>query len=56
VTEVVADNVQFLSPNGEKRESGGYSPTGRGNAADPFHHPFENDSKLIDINDDDLPF
>lgn len=55
VTEVVADNVQFLSPAGEKKE-GGYSPSGRGNAADPFHDPFANDSKLIDISDDDLPF
>lgn len=53
VTEVVADNIQFLSPSGEKRESGGYSPSG--NAADPFHDPFAG-STHIDISDDDLPF
>jgi len=59
VTEVVADNVQFLSPAGEKRESsggGGFSGPNRGYGFDQPDDPFANDSKTVDISDDDLPF
>lgn len=59
ITEVVADNVQFLSPAGEKRESGGsggYSAPGKGYGSDQPDDPFANESKTVDISDDDLPF
>jgi single-strand DNA-binding protein len=60
VTEVVADNVQFLSTAGERKEGGGsgggYSSTGKGNTSNPYNDPFANDSKIVDISDDDLPF
>ena len=57
VTEVVADNVQFLSPAGDRKE-GGYSnpPSGRGTGQEPSNDPFANESRAIDISDDDLPF
>ena len=57
VTEVVADNIQFLSPAGERREERGFSggsPAGRG--TDHMNDPFANDSRTINISDDDLPF
>lgn len=45
VTEVVIDNCQFLSPiNSENRQSNQPSD------------PFANDSRTINISDDDLPF
>lgn len=44
VTEVVAENVQFLGV--KEREQ----------AADPFSDPFANPGKPINISDDDLPF
>ena len=60
VTEVVADNVQFLSTSGERKEGsgggGGYSSTGKGSSPNPYNDPFANDSKIVDISDDDLPF
>ncbi|RKD22889.1 single-stranded DNA-binding protein [Ammoniphilus oxalaticus] len=56
VTEVVADNVQFLSPAGERRESGGGGGSGAGYGFDQMDDPFANDSKTVDISDDDLPF
>ena len=66
ITEVVADNVQFLSPSGERRDEGGYgsppSTSGRGygnnnnNNNNHMDDPFANDSRTIDISDDDLPF
>lgn len=57
VTEVVADNVQFLSPAGERREGGGGGPSaGSGYGFDQMDDPFANDSKTVDISDDDLPF
>jgi single-strand DNA-binding protein len=60
VTEVVADNVQFLSSTGEKREGGGgfggSQPSGKGFGNDQMNDPFANDSRTIDISDDDLPF
>lgn len=63
VTEVVAENVQFLSPAGERRESGGSgysappaSNPGRGYGFDRSDDPFANESKTVDISDDDLPF
>ncbi|RXT08881.1 single-stranded DNA-binding protein [Ammoniphilus sp. CFH 90114] len=64
VTEVVAENVQFLSPAGERREGGGSgyssppaSNQGRGYGGyDRSDDPFANESKTVDISDDDLPF
>ena len=58
VTEVVADNVQFLSPTGERREGGGggFSGPNKGYGFDQPDDPFANDSKTVDISDDDLPF
>lgn len=63
VTEVVADNIQFLSPTGERTGGGSNSSSGnqqRGGGSaggDPFGgDPFANDSRTIDIADDDLPF
>lgn len=58
VTEVVADNVQFLSPAGERREGtgGGIPSQGRGFGFDHMDDPFANESKTVDISDDDLPF
>ena len=64
ITEVVADNVQFLSPTGERREEGGFGApaSGRGfgnnnnNNNNHVNDPFANDSRTIDISDDDLPF
>lgn len=66
VTEVVADNVRFLESASSRGEGGGAREefqgggggggrygASRGNAnADPF----SDDSKPIDISDDDLPF
>jgi len=46
VTEVVAENVEFLSPsNSENRQQ-----------AQKTEDPFANDSKVVNISDDDLPF
>lgn len=62
VTEVVADNVEFLSPVGERREGNGSSSSGYGNPPagrrqdDLMKDPFANDSRTVDISDDDLPF
>lgn len=61
VTEVVAENVQFL---GSKEEgngfdpsfSGGSKPAAKGNDFDPFNDPFADAGKPINISDDDLPF
>lgn len=47
VTEVVAENVQFL---------GGNNGEGRHQSADPFGDPFADAGKTINISDDDLPF
>ncbi len=55
VTEVVADNVQFLSPTGEKREGNAPSSSGRGSSAS-YEDPFANEGRTVDIQDDDLPF
>jgi single-strand DNA-binding protein len=49
VTEVVADNVQFIGSNGERRESN------KDNSMPHDYDPFAN-SRTIDIDDDDLPF
>lgn len=68
VTEVVADSVQFLEPKGTQPNgqstsgnnySGGKQNAGRSQSqrSEPsFDDPFANDSKPIDISDDDLPF
>lgn len=47
VTEVVADNIQFLSPSNSEnsKPTNDYKPT------DPFAN-----SQTVDISDDDLPF
>lgn len=57
VTEVVADNVQFLESAGSNR--GDQSGQNYGN--DPYQDqgsqdPFASDSRPVDISDDDLPF
>lgn len=72
VTEVVADNVRFLeSPNRDNSgggqgnsdySGGGYSGGSRQTNTNPRNNsgsspdPFADDSKPIDISDDDLPF
>lgn len=69
VTEVVAENVQFLGGRGnEGGDSAGYDPGpgfGGGNKPsgqrnndfdDPFGDPFASAGKPINISDDDLPF
>ncbi len=66
VTEIVADNVQFLGGGGQGHASGLSSGGGfesdfggpRSNSKrDSFDdNPFANDQKPIDISDDDLPF
>ncbi len=60
VTEVVADNVQFL---GSREEGSGYDPgfggskpAAKGNDFDPFNDPFADAGRPINISDDDLPF
>ncbi|MBP1931779.1 single-stranded DNA-binding protein [Ammoniphilus resinae] len=55
VTEVVADNVQFLSPTGERRENSSASSNDRGYDFG-YNNPPQNDRRAIDIQDDDLPF
>ncbi|KQL46886.1 single-stranded DNA-binding protein [Brevibacillus choshinensis] len=69
VTEVVAENVQFLGGRGnEGGENAGYDPGpgfgggnkpsggGQRNDFDPFGDPFASAGKPINISDDDLPF
>ncbi len=71
VTEVVADNVRFLeSPNRDNAPAGrddfgpdpgvyGGGTYGRpagGRPDDPVDDPFADESRPIDISDDDLPF
>ncbi len=62
VTEVVAENVQFLGGK-SGNEGNGYEPSpavakpqGRSNDYDPFGDPFADAGKPINISDDDLPF
>ncbi|MCS1352673.1 single-stranded DNA-binding protein [Mechercharimyces sp. CAU 1602] len=54
VTEVIADNVEFLSPRSESNTQAGYNnnPFEQSSSKDPF----ADDGKPIDISDDDLPF
>jgi single-strand DNA-binding protein len=62
VTEVVAENVQFLGGRGG--EGAGYDPGfgggkpsgGQRDDFDPFGDPFADAGKPINISDDDLPF
>ncbi|MEC1428708.1 single-stranded DNA-binding protein [Bacillus sonorensis] len=67
VTEVQAENVQFLEPKGSRTGAGGGqnvpnslgSKPGDFNQRNSFNNsddPFVNDGKPIDISDDDLPF
>ncbi|MBO8165101.1 MAG: single-stranded DNA-binding protein [Brevibacillus sp.] len=62
VTEVVAENVQFLGGRASG-EGSGYDPsfgeprpTGKRNDHDSFDDPFADAGKPINISDDDLPF
>jgi single-strand DNA-binding protein len=45
ITEVIASDIRFLEPKGNKTDS-----------PPPKHSPFKEDEKPIDISDDDLPF
>lgn len=64
VTEVVADNVQFLEPKGNNnqqnnQQNNGYQQTGQAqqNKQTPMgDNPFANANGPIDVSDDDLPF
>lgn len=47
VTEVLADNVRFLESSKDNKQA-----SSQGNKSDPF----ANDSKPLDLGDDDLPF
>lgn len=53
VTEVVAENVQFLDTrNSQSDKPKNERETGQGQYKDPF----QNDGQAIDISDEDLPF
>lgn len=58
VTEVVADNVQFLEPknNGQANNVSKGQQTGTNNQRSSNDNPFANANGPIDISDDDLPF
>ncbi|MFM1653508.1 single-stranded DNA-binding protein [Brevibacillus sp. B_LB10_24] len=62
VTEVVAENVQFLGAKSGGEGSGydpgfsGSKPAAKGNGFDTFNDPFADAGKPINISDDDLPF
>lgn len=58
VTEVVADNVQFLEPknNGQANNVSKGQQTGTNNQRSSNDDPFANANGPIDISDDDLPF
>lgn len=70
VTEVLAENIQFLEPRGasqQRGDSGGYAgndsyqhqappPMREDTSTQQSQNPFENDGEQIDISDDDLPF
>ncbi|HLR79580.1 MAG TPA: single-stranded DNA-binding protein [Bacillota bacterium] len=66
VTEVVADNVQFLEPksttqnrSGQDSFASGFQPNQNQDQMNPTRkeaNPFETDGEPIDISDDDLPF
>lgn len=58
VTEVVADNVQFLEPknNGQANNVSKGQQTGTNNQRSSNDNPFANANGPIDISEDDLPF
>lgn len=66
ITEVVAENISYLEPKGDsssqgKNKSQGNSQSQGSNQNNDNYQkwkddPFANDSKTIDISDDDLPF
>lgn len=58
VTEVVADNVQFLEPknNGQAQNVSRGQQAGTNNQRSGNDNPFANSNGPIDIKDDDLPF
>jgi len=62
VTEVVAENVQFLGGRSGSEGSGydpgfsGSKPAAKSNGFDTFNDPFADAGKPINISDDDLPF
>lgn len=60
VTEVVADNVQFLSPP-RSAQTPGFERTApaygiEAQKKQPHDDPFADDGQEIDLSDDDLPF
>lgn len=55
VTEVVAEQVQFLEPKRESRQSGG-NPNRQNGAPPQNDDPFSYGNNPINISDDDLPF
>lgn len=61
VTEVLADNVQFLEPkSNNQRQNNNYQQQNNAYNApqnnQQHNNPFENANGPIEINDDDLPF
>lgn len=58
ITEVVADNVQFLEPknSGQAQNVSRGQQTGTNNQRSGNDNPFANSNGPIDIKDDDLPF
>lgn len=60
VTEIVADNVQFLEPKrGEdagNSNAAGSTPGGRTGQSERPRDPFADDGRPVDISEDELPF
>lgn len=58
VTEVSADNIQFLEPKGsnQQQEQQREHKPQENKQPDVSKDPFSNDGQPIDISDDDLPF
>ncbi|SFD70842.1 single-strand binding protein [Lentibacillus persicus] len=65
VTEVVADNIQFLESKGSSQprdqQSSGFQPNqnqnqNQSNQTQTNDNPFKDNGEPIDISDDDLPF
>ncbi|MED0739043.1 single-stranded DNA-binding protein, partial [Aneurinibacillus thermoaerophilus] len=55
VTEIVAENVQFLG-GGQKNQGQGTSGNVGDKGGNPYGLPFGRESEWNDISDDDLPF
>ena len=59
VAEVIANNVQFLSPKDSNTAATSAAPSARPSQAASSRYeddPFANDDNSMDISDDDLPF